>query len=59
MNHEEEMTADDLIRYQEEMGERCYVHGGTEWKGGYCNRWPYDTGKGPCIAGIPLDKQKD
>jgi len=49
MNHEEEMTADDLIRYQEEMGVRCLVHGGTDWTGGYCDRWAIDTGKGPCV----------
>ena len=29
----------------------CQVHGGTEWRGGYCNLWATcpSPGLGPCI----------
>jgi hypothetical protein len=34
--------------YTEGM-KKCSTHGGTEWKGGYCDKWSTDAGKGPCV----------
>jgi hypothetical protein len=31
----------------------CDVHGGVVWRGGYCDKWATDTGKGPCVTAGP------
>lgn len=34
------------------MQTKCMVHGGTSWRGGYCDRWATDQGKGPCVHAV-------
>lgn len=47
MNNETNDPAAPLLK-------ACAVHGGTNWRGGYCDRWSTDTGKGPCVETNPI-----
>lgn len=40
-------------RYPDTPGTRCAVHGGSGWRGGYCDLWAVDPGKGPCVRSLP------
>lgn len=47
-----ELDEDDLEAWYQDWCKRngvCTVHGGNRWRGGYCNLWATNTGKGPCI----------
>ena len=49
--HDNGVTPEEMAEAQEaiEFEERCTVHGGSNWRGGYCDRWSTDAGRGPCV----------
>jgi len=38
---------------------KCKVHGGTEWRGGYCDKWSTDAGKGPCVQSHEEEEEEE